>query len=187
TALAAGAVLLLAAAARLGAVQSDDTLRVEVDLVSIVATVTDAEGRYVTGLGPEDFILEDNGVPQEIVHFTQDRDIPVSLGIALDASASMVDRMRVALTALDRFVRTLHEEDDVFIATFANDVSLLSAPTRDRDALTAALDRIRPAGGTALYDAAVSAIERVRQGRHDKRAILLLTDGSDTASALDLG
>ncbi len=83
---------------------SQDTLRVDVQLVNVVATVTDQDGRYVSGLTADDFIVEDEGIPQEIVHFTQDSDIPLSIGIVLDTSASMVQRMRTAVIAVDRFL-----------------------------------------------------------------------------------
>ena len=166
---------------------NQDTLRVDVQLVNVVATVTDQDGRYVSGLTADDFIVEDEGIPQEIVHFTQDSDIPLSIGIVLDTSASMVLRMRTAVIAVDRFVGTLDENDDVFFITFADRVSLIQDLTNDRDKLSSALTRARTMGGTALYDAVSASLEKVREGRHDKRAILLLTDGSDTASELGLG
>ena len=166
---------------------SQDTLRVDVQLVNVVATVTDQDGRYVSGLTADDFIVEDEGIPQEIVHFTQDSDIPLSIGIVLDTSGSMMQRMRTAVVAVDRFMGTLHENDDVFFITFADRVSLIQDLTNDRERLSRALTRARAMGGTALYDAVSASIEKVREGRHDKRAILLLTDGSDTASELGLG
>jgi Ca-activated chloride channel family protein len=162
------------------------TVRVDVELVNVVATVTDSEGQYVTGLAPGDFIVEDAGIPQSIAHFSQDNDIPISLGIVLDTSASMLRRIQTALAAVERFVRTLHAEDDVFFTTFSSDVRLIQDLTNDRTRLTRALLEARAFGGTALYDAVVRSLMTVNRGRHDKRAILLLTDGADTASELDL-
>ena len=165
---------------------AQDTLRVDVRLVTVVATVTDQEGRYVPGLAAGDFIVEDNGVAQDIVVFTQDQDIPVSLGILLDTSASMARRMRTALGAIDRFIRTLHTDDDVFLATFSNRINLVEDLTSDRDRLSDALNGIREMGGTSLYDGLAMGLEKVQEGRHEKRAILLLTDGADITSSLEL-
>ena len=68
--------------------RQQDTLKVDIQLVNVVATVTDENGRYVEGLTVDDFIIEDEGVPQQIVHFTQDRDIPATVGIVIDASGT---------------------------------------------------------------------------------------------------
>jgi Ca-activated chloride channel family protein len=162
-----------------------ETLRVDVRLVNLVATVTNPDGRYVEGLGADDFIVEDDGVEQEIVHFTQDRNIPVSLGFVLDTSGSMQSRMRTALAAIERFIGTLHEEDDVFVMTFSGGVTLIQDLTSDREELSRSLSRVRAVGGTALYDALSESLDKVYEGRHDKRAVLLLTDGDDTSSDLE--
>jgi Ca-activated chloride channel family protein len=182
------AILAIAAVPAIaGSTAAQETLRVDVRLVTVVATVTDADGRYVSDLTAEDFIVEDNGAPQTIVAFNHDRAIPVSLGILIDASSSMARRMRTSLAAVDRFIRTLYPGDDVFLATFASDVRLVEDLTSDRERLTRALGDIREAGRTSLYDGVAMGIEKVYEGRHDKRAILLLTDGSDVASELELG
>lgn len=174
-------VLLFAATVR-----GQETLRVDVDLVTVVATVTDAEGHYVGGLGAEDFVVEDGGVPQQIAYFSEDTDIPVTMGIALDTSGSMVERMRTALTALDRFIEALHPDDEIFVSTFSSRVSVIENLTADRNDLSDALLRVDVGGGTALYDAVADSIERVQNGRHDKRVVVVLTDGSDTTSDLRL-
>jgi VWFA-related protein len=175
-------VLLLATAAALPAAQ----LEVDVELVTLVATVTDAEGNYVPGLTAEDFTIADNGQTQGIAHFSEDTDIPVSLGIALDTSGSMAERMRTALAALDSFIESLHPDDEIFVTTFSDRVRLVEDLTSDREDLSEGLTRVEAAGGTALYDAVVDSLERVRAGGHDKRAVLVLTDGSDTTSDMRL-
>lgn len=165
--------------------QDDDTLRVDVEFVTVVVTVTDDDGRYVSGLTVNDFLVEDNGVGQQIVDFTEDTQTPVSLGIILDTSGSMVRRMRTALGAIDRFIRTLHSDDDVFLATFSGRTRMVQDFTNDRDRLTRALSSIQEGGGTALYDGLASALDKIPDGRHDKRAILLLTDGADGSSDIE--
>ena len=178
--------MLWALFASVSAATAQDTLSVDVEFVNIVATVTDEDGRYVPDLRAEDFVIEDNGAPQQITHFSQDQDIPISLGIALDTSGSMAQRMRTALAALDRFIVSLHPDDEIFVATFSNRVSLVEGLTSDRKRLSDALMRVEVAGGTALYDALADSIDRVRNGRYDKRAVLILTDGTDTSSDLRL-
>ena len=169
------------------AATGQNTLRVDVELVNVVVTVTDGEGRYVAGLNLDDFIITDEGIPQNPAHFARDNDVPLSIGIVLDTSASMLKRIDTALAAVDRFVATLHEDDDVFFMTFADRVSLVQDLTRDRIRLSRALLEARPWGGTSLYDALARSLETVVRGRHDKQAILVLTDGTDTSSEFGLG
>jgi len=169
------------------AATGQSTLRIDVELVNVVATVTDREGRYVAGLNQDDFMITDEGIPQNVSHFEQDDNLGLSVGIVLDTSASMLQRIDTALAAVERFVGTLHEEDDVFFITFADRVSLIQDLTRDRRRLSRALLEARPWGGTALYDALIQSLETVARGRHDKQAILLLTDGTDTSSEFGLG
>jgi Ca-activated chloride channel family protein len=160
-------------------------LKVDVALVNVVATVTDGRGRYVAGLSQEDFILEEDGEPQQISHFTYSDDVPVSMGIVLDASGSMERKISTATSAVERFTRMIHEDDDIFLMTFADTPRLRQDFTDDRQAFAAALRQLRVAGGTALYDALAEGLRKVRTGKHSKKAILLITDGQDTSSYLD--
>jgi VWFA-related protein len=148
----------------------------------VVATVTDERGRYVSGLKAEDFILEEDGKRQEIVHFTPSRDLPVSVGIVLDTSGSMERKITTASRAIDRFIRDIHEDDDMFLMTFDDRVRVRQDFTADRERLAEALYRIRLGNGTALYDGLVAGLEKIQKGKHTKKAILLLSDGYDTSS-----
>jgi Ca-activated chloride channel family protein len=155
---------------------------VNVRLVTVVATVSDTNGRYVANLRSTDFAVEEDGRRQDIVHFSQDSDIPISLGIVLDTSQSMDGRMRAATDAVKRFIRNTHPDDDIFLMTFSSAPALKQDFTNNRRFLSRALDAVRPSGGTALYDAVKESLKKVREGRHDKRAILVITDGLDTSS-----
>jgi len=168
------------------AAQAPTTLRVDVRLVSVVATVTDASGKFVPGLSADDFTILDDGVPQKISHFTQDRDVPISVGILLDTSGSMAAKMRAATSAVTRFINNIHPEDDIFLMTFARDVSIEQDFTSDRRKLARALNSLNVSGGTHLYDALRQALDKVRTGRHDKRAILVISDGIDGGSKTTL-
>jgi len=162
--------------------QTPTALRVDVRLISVVATVTDNVGRHVSNLIADDFTILEDGVPQKITHFTQDYDVPVSVGILLDTSGSMQGKMSAATAAVERFLKNVHQDDDIFLMTFARDVNLEQDFTSDRRKLSRALNNITISGGTVLYDALQEGIDKVSRGRHDKRAILVISDGFDAGS-----
>jgi hypothetical protein len=157
-------------------------LKVDVALVNVVATVTDDSGHYVSDLTEDDLIVLEDGQPQKIAHFSQSNDLPVSMGILLDTSGSMERKIGTATSAVERFIRTIHQDDDIFLMTFASRTELRQDFTDNRDKLAAALRRITVGGSTALYDVLYDGLRKVRHGSHDKKAILLLTDGEDTSS-----
>jgi Ca-activated chloride channel family protein len=159
-------------------------LKVDVALVNIVATVTDARGQYVPGLTAEDFVVEEDGEVQTVSHFDQSDDVPVSVGIVLDSSGSMERKIATAATAVERFIRTIHEDDDIFLLSFSDWPTLRQDFTDDRDRLGTALRRLNVEGGTALYDAVDEGLRKLRRGKHEKKAILLISDGEDTSSRI---
>src|SRR3954463_16649604 len=100
-------------------------LKVDVALVNVVATVTDETGHYVSDLTADDLIVQEDGKPQTISHFSQSNDLPVSMGVVLDTSGSMERKIATATTAVERFIRNVHREDDIFLMTFSNRPELL--------------------------------------------------------------
>jgi VWFA-related protein len=178
-------VLLVAALALLtirSGSTAQDGLRVDVRLVNVVASVTDTRGNFVADLSKEDFAIEEDGVPQKIAHFSQDHDVPVSVGIVLDVSGSMQPKMQTATQAVDRFLQGIHQDDDIFLMTFAASIDVIQDFTNDRKRLSHALQSVHLSTSTALYGAVERALDKVRQGKHEKRAILLITDGQNTVS-----
>ena len=161
--------------------------RTGVELINVTATVTDSRGRFVSGLRKEDFIVHEDDEAQTVTHFSSDR-VPVSLGIALDTSGSMVGgKLRAALNALDRFLYDLLDPtDEVFIYRFSNFPYLVQEWTTDRNEVRRALGRITAAGGTALYDAVAEAAPLAQTGRHRKKALVIISDGNDTNSRTDV-
>ena len=155
-----------------------------VELINVTATVSDASGRFVSGLRQDDFAVYEDDKPVSVTHFSAER-VPVSLGIALDTSGSMAgSKIQAAQDALDRFLYELLDKDDeIFLYRFSNVPMLLQGWTRDRQLLSRALGRITPNGGTAMYDAVADAIPLAQQGQHRKKALLVISDGNDTASA----
>src|SRR5437879_4165933 len=140
-------------------------LKVDVALVNVVATVTDETGHYVSALMPDDLIVLEDGQVQKISHFSQSNELPVSMGLLLDTSGSMERKIGTATTAVERFIRSIHKDDDIFLMTFANRPELRQDFTDDRDRLAKALRRVTVGGGTALYDALGEGRRRVKSGR----------------------
>jgi Ca-activated chloride channel family protein len=158
-----------------------------VELINVTATVTDADGRFVPGLRQEDFTVYEDGRPVSVTHFSAER-VPVSLGIVLDSSGSMAgDKMKAARGALVRFIDELaNDEDEFFLYRFSNYPVLVEDWTQDRSRLASALDRLSPNGGTAMYDAVSEAVPVAQQGRNRKRALVVISDGNDTSSVVEI-
>jgi VWFA-related protein len=157
--------------------------RTGVELINVTATVTDAEGRFVSGLRKEDFRLFEDGQEQQITHFNSER-VPVSLGLVVDTSGSMEGEKWVsARQALNRFLfQLLDRDDEVFLYRFDNQPELIESWTTDRERIATGLARIRPRGATSLYDAVAAAVPLAHTGRHRKKAIVVISDGNDTNS-----
>jgi Ca-activated chloride channel family protein len=166
---------------------TDSAVRIKTDLVTLTLTVTDLSNRLVSGLKKADFKIFDNNQEQEIQFFS-DSDAPVSVGILFDVSGSMNgDKIRKAQKALGRFIATSHPMDEYFLIAFNNRAQLLLDRTRDGDALLRKLTLVKPAKDTALYDAVYLGVERVTRGSHQKRALLIISDGQDNASRYNFG
>jgi Ca-activated chloride channel family protein len=168
-------------------VEDNRVERVRVDLVTLTLTVQDIYGRYVSGLGRNAFTVFDNGIEQEITYFS-DTDAPVSLGILFDVSDSMSGtKIGKARKALERFINTSHPNDEYFLIAFNNRAQLLLDRTRDGEAVLSKLTLVNPRNNTALYDACYLGIEKVTRGSHQKKAMLIISDGQDNASRYNFG
>ena len=163
----------------------DERIKLDTDLVTLTVTVTDPYNRLVTGLDRQHFEIFEDKVKQSIEFFNDD-DVPVSLGIVFDVSGSMKGKLDRARDSLRAFVETSHQEDDFFLVGFNQRADLI-AEFSDGDTLVNKLTLVDPKGQTALYDAAYLGIEKVKQGRHTKRALLLISDGQDNSSRYTYG
>ncbi len=184
----AAAVLVAAGAATIAQEpQSSDQeafrFRSGVELINVTATVSDGQGRFVSGLQQEDFRVYEDGQLRPITHFTSER-VPVSLGIVLDTSGSMAgEKMIAARQALQRFLfELLGPDDEVFLYRFDTRPDRLHGWTTDRELIATAIGRIQPRGATTLYDAIAEAVPLATTGRHRKKALLIISDGNDTSS-----
>lgn len=162
--------------------QDDQPLTINTDLVTFNVSVTDREGRAVTGLNKNIFNVFDNKTLQEI-HFFSDEDTPASISIVFDASGSMSEKkINQAKEALASFINTTHNRDEFFLIDFNSRARLLLDRTRDSDAILNKFNLVEPQGNTAVYDAVYLGVEKVMQGSHPKKVVLLISDGEDNNS-----
>ncbi|MCU1290284.1 MAG: Mg-chelatase subunit ChlD [Acidobacteria bacterium] len=170
-------------------VQDDDgrPITIKTDLVTLTLTVTDVYGRYVSGLSKNAFTILDNNQEQEITYFS-DADAPVSVGILFDVSDSMSgEKIGKARKALERFIGTSHPSDEYFLIAFNNRAQLLLDRTRDGESVLQKLTLVDPRNNTALYDAVYLGAEKVTRGSHQKKAMLIISDGQDNSSRYNFG
>ena len=160
-----------------------DNFRAASELITTAVTVRDADGRLITNLEQKDFIIEEDGVAQPITQFTTAR-VPVSLSLTLDVSDSMRgQRIADARVALANFLdKLLAVEDEASLLGFNHETRMFSQWTTERSGMRTKLDDIRPSGGTALYDAVDAALPLFESRLHPRAALLLVSDGRDTAS-----
>jgi VWFA-related protein len=171
------------AAGRQGRLTSNEVFKAGAELVPTAVTVRDGDGRLVRSLQLEDFRVSEAGVEQPITQFTNER-VPVNLALVLDVSDSMRGpRMEDARQALRAFlVDLLKPEDEAALLVFNHATRVLSNWTTDREPLLTALDEVKPTGGTAIYDAIDNALPLFEDRRHPRAAMVLISDGADTAS-----
>ncbi len=182
--LAAVIVLTLLAFRPLGAEQF--TITVGVDLVNVLFTVTDDRGRLVSDLGPEDFIVEESGERQEILHFARENELPLTLALLVDTSPSVrpvfEEEQRTAVSFLELILRP---QDLSLIIGFDRAVTLIQDFTESTDLLADAIYSLEIGSGTSVYDAVFLAGEERLREEAGRKAIILISDGEDTTSRID--
>ena len=167
--------------------RSQQTFRASVDVVTIQASVRDARGRPVKGLTARDFEVRDNGQLRPMLSLRADVHPPVSVAILVDMSGSMRlgAKMPMASQALDGVLSQLRNgEDEVALFTFDSALHEREAFTRNPSVLQGALSEFEPFGTTSLYDATAETARRVAARSASHKAVIVLTDGVDTSSAL---
>ena len=156
--------------------------------VDLVFTVTDGHGKFITGLNQSGFGLLDNGRPPEkVFHFYQQTNLPLRVGILLDTSSSIRQRFKFEQDASIQFLlQTLHRNDRAFVAGFDVQTDMEQGLTNNIDLLNQGIRKLRPGGGTALYDSLYSACKdqmlTLRDEGSVRKAIILVTDGIDDYS-----
>ena len=156
-------------------------IRMNVDLVLVPVTVTDPLNRLVTGLEPEDFQVFENGNAQKISSFASE-DSPVSIGIIFDLSGSMSSKLIRARESILQFARTANPEDEFFVIGFNDRPELIEEFTNSVEDLQARLATVRAGHRTALLDAIYYGVAKMKDARHERKALLIVSDGGDNRS-----
>jgi Ca-activated chloride channel family protein len=156
-------------------------IKVDVGLVLVPVTITDAQERLVIGLDQKNFEVFEGKNRQEIRHFSME-DAPVSLGVVFDMSGSMSSKIERAREAVIEFLKTANPQDEFFLITFADRPEELSDFTSSVEDVQAKLLHTSPKGRTALLDAIYLGITKMRQARYRKKALLIISDGGDNHS-----
>jgi Ca-activated chloride channel family protein len=157
------------------------TLRVDTNLVLVPVTVTDQRGAVVPNLERGNFILTEENERQAIISFSHET-APVSIGIVVDLSGSMANKIAKVRMAVDTLVGNLEADDEEFLVTFAETAELRLPFTTDATEIPRELSFARPLGRTALFDAVALAVQQMRSARNRRRVLFLISDGGDNHS-----
>ena len=178
-------VCALLVGAPLLAQEPETTIKVDVKLVNVFVTVTDARGAPVANLQKENFVLKEDGKEQKIAIFSRESALPLSIVLAVDTSLSTRKDLPLELTSARKFAHAIvRPQDGLAVYKFSEEVSEVVPFTSDLKKIDAGIDRVRNGSATALYDAVFlgsQALSR-RQGR---KVMVVITDGGDTMSQVD--
>ena len=156
-------------------------IRVNVDLVLVPVTVTDPMNRLVTGLEKEDFQIFENNGKQKIASFASE-DAPVSIGIIFDLSGSMSSKLIRARESILQFIKTANPQDEFFVIGFNDRPELIEDFTNSVEDIQARLATVRSGHRTALLDAIYFGLTKMKEAGHERKALLVVSDGGDNRS-----
>lgn len=182
--LTAGA-LIAALAAGVPLAAQQPTFRSSTQVVSVFATVTDAQNRLVPELTQDDFQIFDNEKLQKLLVF-QSENQPITVVVMLDTSGSMTASIKLLKAAAEQFIVRLLPEDKAAVGAFNDKIELSSRFSNDRDALITDVKDLDYGNGTRLYDAIAESLNQL-QGIEGRRVVLVFTDGDDTSSRIGRG
>jgi len=163
--------------------QKSGDLQVAVDLVLLDVSVQDKNGQPVHNLDPTNFRIYEDKIEQPITSFSAEES-PVTWGLVLDRSGSMQGMMKDVYESAVNVIDVGTNEDEMFIMTFNNKTETVAELTSDRRKLANSIFGLTAEGGTALYDALDSALDYVKQGKHRKKVLVVITDGGDNKSRI---
>jgi Ca-activated chloride channel homolog len=156
-------------------------IRTDSRLVLVPVSVTDPMQRFVTGLSRDNFEVFEGAKPQRIQHFSSE-DVPVSIGIILDSSGSMGDKMERVREAVNQFCQASNPQDEFFMVTFADEPRIAVDFTSNPDDLTKELLFTLSKGRTSLLDAIHLGLRKMQKAKYGKKALLIISDGGDNHS-----
>ena len=161
--------------------QGTPRFRAEVNQVVVYVSVYGDDDQLVPGLKEEEFVLYEDRLEQELTGFVQ-TDVPSSIGIVLDSSGSMRNRMGMVEEAIDLFLDQNNPENELFFVRFDDEVELEEDFTQEVDDIRDAISNVVVKGGTALYDAIYLAVDKAQDGSEPKKVLVVFTDGEDKDS-----
>ena len=162
-------------------------MHVSVDLVNVLFTVTDGNGRLVTNLNKESFLVDEDGKKQQITYFSKEVTLPLTLAILIDTSPSVEPILGVEKETAMEFLQTvLRKEDLALVMNFDRSVSLLQDFTSDTRRLNKAIQSVSIGSGTSVHDAVFLACDEKLKQETGRKAIILISDGGDTTSKLKI-
>jgi VWFA-related protein len=163
---------------------TSQTLSVNVDLVNVLFTVADKNGRFITNLQKSDFKVAEDYTPQAISNFSNETNLPLSIGLVFDTSASILGKLKFEQQAAGEFFYTTLRRgtDKAFVVTFDNEAGLAQDFTDSSELLTKSLTKVHSAGTTALFDAVYEAIANKLVGQQGRHVIIVISDGDDNSS-----
>jgi Ca-activated chloride channel family protein len=156
-------------------------LKIEANLVLVPMTVTDPMNRLVTGLEADNFQVFDNNTGQTIKSFSTE-DAPVTIGVVFDLSGSMSSKFARARRALTEFLRTSNPQDEFFVVAFNDKPAVIVDYTSDVDDVEARMVMLHPENRTALIDAVYLAVDKLKDAKYERKALLIISDGGDNRS-----
>jgi VWFA-related protein len=164
------------------------TVKAFVNEVNLVFTVTDKKGKFINGLNLSSFgLLDDGRPPEKVIRFAAQTNLPLRIGIMLDTSSSIRQRFKFEQdAAIDFFLQVLHQNDRAFVEGFDIQTNMPQDFTNNVDLLNQGIRKLRPGGGTALFDALYNTCKNqmltLRDTTPTRRAIILVSDGEDNYS-----
>ena len=162
-------------------IQKGKPLTTETEMTLVNVTVTDPYSRLVTGLEQENFRVFEDGAEQEIVRFSSE-DVPVSIGVVFDMSASMTDKIDKSRLAAVQFFRTANPQDEFFLINFNDRAQLVSPFTASVEELQNRLMFTSAHGMTAMLDGIYLGLSQMKGAHNTKKALLIISDGGDNHS-----
>ena len=156
-------------------------IRADVKLVLVPVSVTDPHERFVTGLDRSNFQVYEGKTQQAIQNFSQE-DVPISIGIILDVSGSMGDKLERLRDAVNQFCEAANPQDEFFLITFSNEPRMVVDFTTSTNEIEKELVFVQPKGQTSLLDATEMGLRKMKDARYGKKALLVISDGGDNHS-----
>ena len=156
-------------------------LRVDVDLVLLPVTVTDELNHPIMGLRRQDFAIYDQNEQQQIRYFSVD-DAPISIGLILDLSKSMTNKVDTEREAVAQFFQNANPQDDYFVIAVSGRPKVIADSTRSIEAIESDIGLETPDGNTALLDAIYLGVAKMRSAQYQRKALLIISDGGDNNS-----